>query len=290
MNQDKNVCSVGNATDENNGKTEKDSKEYSNGLDGKTVNQDENAHSVSNTTDKNSGKSKTNATDCSNLNTTHEKNGKTEVIEIKGCSNSSDGKTVRESVTKNKPKMTSVKDQIVHCVVHLNGADRNNGKGEDGTKECSKNSEKKTVERQTVIVIDKVSNTTSPNNESVHSVDKLNAADDNIEKDQKKSPKGCFKGSDRQAVKSNAAKQKAQAKDKKPDCSAHSHIQEGTKGNICCLNGKLVVKKCSKASGRNPVMCENSESMHSMGTSEKCNFDPLISGCESVRNMLGDIF
>ena len=36
-----------------------------------------------------------------------------------------------------------------------------------------------------MIVIDKVSNTTSPNNESVQSVDKFNAADDSIEKDHK---------------------------------------------------------------------------------------------------------
>ena len=37
-------------------------------------------------------------------------------------------------------------------------------------------------------------------------------------------------------------------------------------------------------------MHENSESMHSMGTSKKRNFDPLISGCESVGNMLSDTF
>ena len=37
-------------------------------------------------------------------------------------------------------------------------------------------------------------------------------------------------------------------------------------------------------------MCENSESMHSMGTVEKRNFDPLISRRESVGNVLGDIF
>ena len=92
--------------------------------------------------------------------------------------------------------MMSVKDQIVHSVDHLNSADINNGKGEEGTKECSKNSEKKTGERQTVIVIDKVSNTTSPNNKSLHFVDKLNATDDSIEKDHKRSPKGCSNGSD----------------------------------------------------------------------------------------------
>ena len=37
-------------------------------------------------------------------------------------------------------------------------------------------------------------------------------------------------------------------------------------------------------------MHENSESMHSMGIGEKHNFDPLISGSESVGNTLGDIF
>ena len=62
MNQDENVHSVGNlnATDENNGKCEKDNKEWSNGSDGKIVNQDENVHSVG------------------NLNATDEKNGKSE--------------------------------------------------------------------------------------------------------------------------------------------------------------------------------------------------------------------
>ena len=141
-----------------------------------------------------------------------------------------------------------------------------------------------------MIVIGKVSNTTSPKYEKVDSVDNLNATDNSIGKDQKKSSKACSNGSDRQAVKSNATNQKAQAKDKKCDCSAENHIQEGTKGNIHCLNGKLVVEKCSKASGGNPVMRENSESMHKMGIGEKSNFDPLISGSESFGNMLSDIF
>ena len=62
VNDDENVHSVRNATDENNMniKTEKDSKDYSNGLDGKTMNQDENVHS------------------CGNLNATDENSGKTE--------------------------------------------------------------------------------------------------------------------------------------------------------------------------------------------------------------------
>ena len=122
-----------------------------------------------------------------------------------------DGKTVRESGTSNMPKMMSVKDEIVHSVDNLNAADSNNGKGEDETKECSKHSEKKTVERQSVIVIGKVSNMTSPKYERVDSVDNLNATDDSIGKDKKKSSKACSNGSDQQVVKSNATNQKAQA-------------------------------------------------------------------------------
>ena len=170
----------------------------SNGLDGKTVNQDENVCSVGNVnaTVEYKGKSEKNGTDCSNLNARHVKNGKTKVIEFKECSNGSDGKPVRESGTSNMLKIMSIKDKIVHSVDNLNAADRNNGKGKYETKECSKHSEKKTVERQSMIVIGKLSNTTSPKYERVDSVDNLNATDDSIGKDQKKSSKACSNGSD----------------------------------------------------------------------------------------------
>ena len=75
-----------------------------------------------------------------------------------------------------------------------------------------------------------------------------------------------------------------QAIDEEGNCSTKKIFPDKTRVHIACSNAENPVA----ASGGNPVMYENPDSINSKSTSEKCYFDHLISECKVESTVIGN--